>query len=300
MKILLFDAGTPGGVSLRAALHSLGHDVQSTGIATLPVGLVDIAIAWYDPALPPAIPVLQQLRSALPPQVPLRLASPLGVIAEDILPWPAAPSLLAARLAQPRRVPSLGRLAHDFNNLLTAIQGHAELALLSPKLDPNTRHSLSQIHASAVGAIDLTRQLRDATKPDSIQSSQSAASSGTVLLIDPDDATRRVAHRFLRRAGYVVFEVASVTEGLDLMAQIAPALDAIILDPIPAGAPVFENLLRLRPGAHLVVWSDATEDAISPLLPPGVECAFVLKPHAGGLAGAIESLTLQPARQPGS
>lgn len=292
MKILLFDAGTAEGVSLGAALRSLGHDVVITFDASHPLQGVGLVLVWLDPASPLPNSLLVRLRSSVPAQLPLRAASPLGSVFDDLIPWPADVSQLAARLAPVLYAGALGRLAHDYNNILTAIQGHAELTLLNAHLDSNVRLSLSQIHSSALRAIDLNRQLQtwsaSAAPPRPAVAAQPP--KGTILLIDADDALRHAAHRSLRRAGFVVFEVSSPAEGLDLMAQIGPALDAVVIDPHSYGPPdstIVHDLFRLRPRIHLVFWSGASEEELRSTLPAGAAFFLAPKPHADALIGAL-------------
>ncbi len=80
------------------------------------------------------------------------------LVAEDRSPT----LLLQAQLAQSQRLQAVGALAggigHDFNNLLAAVLGAAD-AIAERKLEPDTRHDLGIIQASAERGAALVRQL---------------------------------------------------------------------------------------------------------------------------------------------
>ncbi len=70
---------------------------------------------------------------------------------------------LLAQLIQAQKMESIGRLAggiaHDFNNLLSIILGYGEIMLEQMRMDHPYRQPMQEIHAAAIRAKDLTRQL---------------------------------------------------------------------------------------------------------------------------------------------
>jgi two-component system, cell cycle sensor histidine kinase and response regulator CckA len=70
---------------------------------------------------------------------------------------------LMAQLIQAQKMESIGRLAggiaHDFNNLLSIILGYGEIMLEQMRMDHPHRQSMQEIHAAALRAKELTRQL---------------------------------------------------------------------------------------------------------------------------------------------
>src|SRR5688500_8730097 len=70
---------------------------------------------------------------------------------------------LESQLRQAQKMEASGHLsagvAHAFRNILTVIQGHANLRLLAPGLDPKLAESLTQITEAVERASNLTRQL---------------------------------------------------------------------------------------------------------------------------------------------
>lgn len=117
-------------------------------------------------------------------------------------------------------------------------------------------------------------------------------SAGTILLIDDEEAVRVAAHRFLRRAGYTVFDASSSEEGLALVAQLAAVLDAVLVDLNMPGTEC-RDLLKLirerRPEIQLVVWSGFPEEAARERLSGFPDVAFIEKPaQLADLAGALE------------
>ncbi|MBX9855342.1 MAG: MEDS domain-containing protein [Gemmatimonadaceae bacterium] len=90
-----------------------------------------------------------------------------------------------------------------------------------------------------------------------------AAAGETVLLVEDEEAIRRVLRAVLERAGYRVREAATAADGL--REARAHAADLVILDiglPDLRGDQLAESLLRLNPAARILLLSGYTEESI--------------------------------------
>ncbi|MEO6526480.1 MAG: two-component regulator propeller domain-containing protein [Gemmatimonadaceae bacterium] len=87
----------------------------------------------------------------------------------------------------------------------------------------------------------------------------------TVLLVEDEDAVRRLASRVLMRSGYHVLTAATGDAALELAARHEGTIDLLLTDvvmPGMSGRELAERLLPLRPGMRLLYASGYTEDAI--------------------------------------
>lgn len=90
----------------------------------------------------------------------------LAVIARDVSELRRAEvnrMALDRKLLEAQKLESLGilagGLAHDFNNILTVILGYAELALIDPYIQEDTRSSINKVIIGAQSAAELTRAI---------------------------------------------------------------------------------------------------------------------------------------------
>jgi len=109
-----------------------------------------------------------------------------------------------------------------------------------------------------------------------------AGGSETVLLVEDEDAVRRVAERFLRRQGYNVLVASGGAEALEIASTSHP-LDLLFTDVMMPGMNGFELAERLRhlqPGIKVMFVSGYTGDYLETQtgeLPAGTH--FVYKPY---------------------
>lgn len=88
--------------------------------------------------------------------------------------------------------------------------------------------------------------------------------TGSILLIDDEDAVREAARRMLKKAGFEVLEAASGDEGAEMFCRHAASLNAVILDlnmPGLDGFEVYEVIREVRPDMRVIVWSGVDEAA---------------------------------------
>ena len=82
--------------------------------------------------------------------------------------------------------------------------------------------------------------------------------SATILLVDDEDAVRRVAEQMLLLDGHRVVSAKDGREAVELFARLAPEIDCVLLDltmPHMDGREAFVELRRLRPDVRVVLSS---------------------------------------------
>jgi PAS domain S-box-containing protein len=98
------------------------------------------------------------------------------------------------------------------------------------------------------------------------QTSPSGTKNGTetILLVEDDDAVRRLSASVLRRQGYTVVEATNGRNALMVINTPEPAIDLIVSDlvmPGMGGMEMCEQARRLRPGIKVLFLSGYTEDS---------------------------------------
>ena len=106
---------------------------------------------------------------------------------------------------------------------------------------------------------------------------------GTILVVEDDDAVRRMTREFLKIGGYTVLEAGSGADAIQFMERREQAIDLVLTDvlmPGMKGRELVERLSRLRPGIKVLYMSAYTEDAAINIgvLSPGT--AFIEKPFS--------------------
>jgi CheY-like chemotaxis protein len=92
-----------------------------------------------------------------------------------------------------------------------------------------------------------------------------ARAEGTLLLVEDEEAVRRLTRRMLEGVGYRVLEASQGTEALELAAGWTGKIDLVITDVIMPGMSGQELSARLRarwPGLKILYVSGYTDDAI--------------------------------------
>ena len=103
----------------------------------------------------------------------------------------------------------------------------------------------------------------------------------TVLLVEDEDAVRRLASRVLVRSGYRVLTAASGDEAMEVASRYDGTIDLLMTDvvmPGMSGRELAELLMPLQPGMRLLYSSGYTEDAIVRHGVSSHQTAFLEKP----------------------
>ena len=103
----------------------------------------------------------------------------------------------------------------------------------------------------------------------------------TILVIEDDDAVRRITREFLKIKGYAVIEARGATEAIQIVEDHADQIDLVVTDvlmPGMKGRELVERLTGLRSDLKVLYMSAYTEDAAINIgvLSPGTE--FIEKP----------------------
>ena len=109
------------------------------------------------------------------------------------------------------------------------------------------------------------------------------AQAETILVVEDDDAVRRMALEFLKIKGYAVLEARNAADALQFVESYTGSIDLVLTDvlmPGIKGGELGERLASLRSGIRILYMSAYTEDAIMSfeLLGPGM--AFIEKPFS--------------------
>ena len=121
----------------------------------------------------------------------------------------------------------------------------------------------------------------------------------TVLVVEDEDAVRRLAVRILQRKGYVVLTAASGEQALQVVQHHPTPIDLLLTDvvmPTMSGAELAERLGELQPGLRTLYMSGYPDAAIAPhgVLEPGVH--FLGKPFSvAGLRAKVREVLDAPA-----
>jgi signal transduction histidine kinase/CheY-like chemotaxis protein len=104
-----------------------------------------------------------------------------------------------------------------------------------------------------------------------------------ILVVEDDDAVRRMTLQLLKINGYAVIEARNATEAIQIVERHEEAIDLVLTDvlmPGMKGRELFERIGQLRPSLRVLFMSAYTEDfAISiGVLSPGT--AFIEKPFS--------------------
>jgi two-component system cell cycle sensor histidine kinase/response regulator CckA len=106
--------------------------------------------------------------------------------------------------------------------------------------------------------------------------------SGTVLVVDDQEAVRNVARQMLERAGLTVLLASNGHQAIKTFRKHAGEIAIVLLDltmPDMDGEEVFRSLRRIRPDAQVILSSGYGEDEIAPRLAGESPAGFLQKPY---------------------
>ncbi len=106
--------------------------------------------------------------------------------------------------------------------------------------------------------------------------------SGTILVVDDEDAVRQVATRALERAGFTVLTASNGREAVEVFRAHADAITAVLLDrtmPAMDGEEAFDEIRRIRPDAPVVLSSGYSEKEASERFAGRGLAGFLQKPY---------------------
>ncbi len=98
-----------------------------------------------------------------------------------------------------------------------------------------------------------------------IEASKIPRGSETILLVEDDDAVRRLARAMLERTGYRVIPAGNPKEAMRLASGFEGPIHLLLSDvimPESEGAPLFDRLAKLQPGIRVLYMSGYTDEAI--------------------------------------
>lgn len=104
----------------------------------------------------------------------------------------------------------------------------------------------------------------------------------SVLLVEDNEAVRRVTSLFLREFGYSVVEAGGGVEALRA-AEKMPAIDLVLTDmmmPEMSGKEFIRQLRALRPGVCVLFMSGYPRDGLEPGMLDGDRVGFISKPFS--------------------
>jgi len=119
--------------------------------------------------------------------------------------------------------------------------------------------------------------------PSEAPSGPTAASGGTILVVDDEEWVLELAREFLERGEFEVVTAEGGREALEILrGDAGKAIDAVVLDltmPDLDGRETFLEIRRIFPGLPVIVASGFSEKATADRFPPHEIATFIRKPY---------------------
>ncbi|MEP7076186.1 MAG: response regulator, partial [Acidobacteriota bacterium] len=143
----------------------------------------------------------------------------------------------------------------------------------------------SVIDAGTTFRIQFPRidQELERSEPETIAEKEVSVRNETILLVDDEDAVRRLTAEILRMAGYEVFEASSGMMALEIARSYNEPIDLLLTDfsmPQLNGREVAERLANLHPEISVLVISGNIVESMSELGGATKKFYFLGKPYS--------------------
>ena len=118
--------------------------------------------------------------------------------------------------------------------------------------------------------------------------------TGTILLVEDEDAVRMFSSRALRDKGYRIIEASNGESALEFIQKNATTIDLVITDvvmPKMDGPTLMEHIKKLNPKMKIIFISGYTEDSFRNSLANDAQVHFLSKPfNLKELAGKVKEV----------
>lgn len=131
--------------------------------------------------------------------------------------------------------------------------------------------------------VDETENVVEAPKPDAPKRSKDLTGTGTVLLVEDEEAVRSFAARALAGRGYEVLEASTGAEALEVMDDHTGTVDLVVSDvvmPEMDGPTLLKELRKTNPELKIIFISGYAEDAFKKNLDANEHFVFLPKPFS--------------------
>jgi CheY-like chemotaxis protein len=141
----------------------------------------------------------------------------------------------------------------------------------------------------------------DAVQPPSL--TRNPPTSGTVLVVDDEEAVRSLCLRLVRRLGFKAESAVDGEEAIRRFREAPEAYDCVLLDltmPRLDGLSTFKELKHLRPDVPIILCSGFTEQDATRQFPSEGLAAFIQKPYRpDDFKAKLEAALRQAEKQKG-
>ena len=119
----------------------------------------------------------------------------------------------------------------------------------------------------------------------SSRAEQTRARTGTILVVEDEQALRTAVSKALRKRGYLVLEAGDGSAAMDLVRTHEDGINVILLDvtlPGTSSREVFEEALRVRPSLKVIVTSAYSKESVDSSFAGLPVTSFIRKPFTLG------------------